>query len=124
MDHQTAARRRARKHVPNSVPLRDRIAYLIASACLIAYGGYGLLANDLFVPGRRGTGTHLHDEPALLMVGALLCGVMVMVSIVVDHYDQRNNENRYRSFARRLKVLGLGLFAASLVWHLVIRLTA
>jgi len=114
--------KRTAPRTPNSVPLRQRIAYLIASTCLIAYGGFGLYANDLYVPGRRGIGTHLHDEPALLMVGALLCGVLIMLSIVVDHYDRRDNEFRYRQFARRLKVLGLSLFGVSLVWHLASRL--
>ncbi len=118
-------RRHAREgYAPNHVPLRARIAYLLLSACLIAYGGYGLYANDVFLPGRRGHGIHLQDEPAWLMVGALACGSLIMLSVVVDHYDRRDNEHRYRMFASRLKRLGLSLFLVALAWDVALRFTS
>ncbi|MCB1886314.1 MAG: hypothetical protein KDH20_01795 [Rhodocyclaceae bacterium] len=120
-----ASRSRSRRaHVPNQVPLRERIGYGILAACLIGYGGYGLATNDVALPGRRGHVTHLHDVPALLMVGALACGALLALSVIVDHYDERDNEHRYRAFARHARRLGFALFFAALAWDLVARLGA
>jgi hypothetical protein len=39
-----------------------------------------------------------------------------MLSVVVDHYDLRNNERHYRAFAEIGKFIGWALFGASLFW--------
>ena len=83
-------------HMPNSIPRSERISYLIFSALLLAYGSYGVWTNDLYVPGRRSNGIHLHDVPAWIMYGAIVCACLVMLSVVLDHYDRRNNERHYR----------------------------
>jgi len=106
------------KYVPNKLPLRERMINKLFSIILIIYGGYGIYINDLYIPGKRGNGTHLHDEPALLMYGAFICGSLVMLSVVVDHYDERDNEHKYRAFARLFKVLGWGSFIASIIWSI------
>ena len=85
---------------------------------LLAYRGYGIYVNDLYIPGKHGPGIHLHDEPALIMYAAFICGTMVMLSVIVDHYDERDNEYKYQIFARVFKFLGWGLFAFSLIWHI------
>ena len=86
------------------------------SIILIVYGGYGVYKNDLFIPGKRIKGVHLHDEPAILMYAAFICGCLVMLSVIVDHYDERDNEHKYKTFAKVFKYLGWGLFGASFVW--------
>lgn len=104
-------------YLPNRIPLGERLINIVLSSGLLLYGGYGLQVNDLYIPGKRTSGVHLHDEPALLMYAAFVCGCLVMLSVVVDHYDERNNEQKYRAFAKAFKWLGWGSFVASLIWH-------
>ena len=48
------------------------------------------------------------------MFGAFVCGSLVMGSIVVDHYDRRDNETIYEKFADVCKDIGACLFALSI----------
>ena len=84
---------------PNHIPVWTRVFYGFASAGLIAYGAFGLWIDDLYIPGKRGPGTHLHGPAAWLMAAAMLMGSINMASVVVDHLDERNNETDYRRFA-------------------------
>ena len=103
---------------PNHIPKGERIGYIIFSLLLLAYGTYGVWVNDLFVPGRRSRGIHLHDGTAWMMYGAIICACLVMLSVVVDHYDRRNNERHYRVFAAVGEYVGWTLFVLSLLWSL------
>jgi len=49
------------------------------------------------------------------MYGAFICACLVMLSVVADHYDKRNNETNYKRFADTFRVLGWCFFALSLV---------
>lgn len=111
-------------HVPNTIPRSERITNVVSSILLFAYGSYGIWANDLYIPGKRSRGLHLHDAPAWMMYGAILCACWVMLSVVLDHYDRRNNERYYRRFATMGKVVGWGLFFLSLLWALFGRKTS
>jgi hypothetical protein len=44
---------------------------------------------------------------------------LVMLSVVVDHYDKRNNETNYKLFADIFRVLGWGFFVLSLVMAVI-----
>ena len=101
-------------HIPNRIPREERRMNLLFSALLFAYGSYGVWINDLYIPGKRSRGIHLHDVPAWIMYAAMICACLVMLSVVVDHYDRRNNERHYRTFAEVGKFVGWGLFGASL----------
>lgn len=100
---------------PNEVDSTDRFMSIATSLILLAYGGYGIYVNDLYIPGKRSKGIHLHDTPALVMYGAFICACLVLTSLVIDHYDRRNNEHKYQAFASIFKALGWGLFIASIV---------
>ncbi len=102
-------------HTPNHIPANERGWNIVFSILLFAYGSYGIWINDLYLPGKRGRGMHLHDIPAWIMYGAIICACLVMLSVVVDHYDRRNNETNYRLFAQVFKFLGWGFFALSLI---------
>jgi hypothetical protein len=71
------------------------------------------------MPGKRSKGIHLHDVPAWVMYGAFICACLVMLSVVVDHYDKRNNETNYKRFADTFRVLGWCFFWLSLVLAIV-----
>jgi hypothetical protein len=101
-------------HIPNQIPRSERIWNTVFAVLLFAYGTFGVWINDLYIPGRRSNGVHLHDVPAWVMYGAMICACLVMLSVVVDHYDMRPNERRYRSFAQFGKYLGWTLFGVSL----------
>ncbi len=100
---------------PNQIPKRERNIKIGLSLFLLAYGGLGVTFDDLFVPGRRTRGTHFHGQEAWLMYGAMICAALVLLSVVVDHYDRRNNEGQYRTFARIFQILGWTLFGAALI---------
>ena len=106
-------------HTPNHIPASERIRHIVFSILLFAYGSYGVYVNDLYLPGKRSKGIHLHDVPAWIMYGAILCACLVMISVVIDHYDKRNNENNYRLFARIFKFLGWGFFVLSLAMAVI-----
>lgn len=101
-------------YIPNHIPRKERLQSLIFSILLFAYGAYGIYINDLFIPSKR-KGLHLHNLAAWGMFCAFICACMIMISIVVDHYDKRNNEKAYRVFAKKCKILGWICFGASLV---------
>ena len=106
-------------YTPNHIPAKERIGHIVFSMLLFCYGSYGVWVNDLYVPGKRSRGIHLHDVPAWIMYGAIITACLVMLSVVVDHYDHRNNETRYRLFARIGKYVGWGLFGLSLVMAII-----
>ncbi len=106
------------KYIPNKIPLGERISNKVLSVILITYGGYGIYTNDLHLPRKRGPGVHLQDEPALIMYGAFICGSLVMLSVVVDHYDERDNEHKYQTFAKVFRYLGWSLFVLAGLYHI------
>jgi hypothetical protein len=104
------------RYIPNQIPTGERASHMVLSLLLFAYGSYGVWVNDLYVPGRRSRGVHLHDVPAWIMYGAVICACLVMLSVVLDHYDRRNNERHYRLFAATGEGVGWTLFLVSLLW--------
>jgi len=91
---------------PNRIPVSARLLHAGLSLFLLAYGGHGVLVDDLFIPAKRGRGLHLHGMGAWIMYGALVMAALNLLAVVVDHYDTRNNERQYRSFANITQALG------------------
>ena len=106
------------RYVPNNILPGERIGHIILSLLLLAYGTYGLWVNDLYIPGKR-RGIHLHDVPAWIVYGAIICACTVLLSVVIDHYDRRDNEKHYRTFASVGEFLGWSFFGVSLVWGII-----
>ena len=105
-------------YTPNHIPANQRRQNIVSSIFLAIYGAYGLWVNDLYIPGKR-SGVHLHDVPAWIMYAAFICACLVMLLVVVDHYDQRNNETNYKLFANVFRYLGWGFFVLSLIMALI-----
>ncbi len=57
MDQEPAA------YTPNHIPFGTRVFYLLVGLALLAYGSYGLWIDDIFLPAKRGPGTHMHGPP-------------------------------------------------------------
>ena len=89
---------------PNHISLDTRAWYLVVSALIVSYSVASLLRDDFYIwfPGGRGKSIdeHLRGNAAWLAAAAALCGCANMLSVVVDHYDKRNNETNYRAFAK------------------------
>ena len=54
------------------------------------------------------------------IAGAMTCAGANLVSVIVDHYDERHNERYYRLFARVTLALALLLFATGLVLEIFV----
>ncbi len=78
---------------PNHIPPRERWFYGLLSAALLLYSAYGVIVDDLYIP------------------------VLGMTSVIVDHFDNRNNETNYRLFAKVMTWGAWTLFiAGSVLW--------
>lgn len=110
----------ANAYIPNAFSSAKLLFNYLAALALFAYGTYGIYINDLWLPlGPYGVGwrSHFSDGSALLLYAALICGCLILLSVVVDHYDKRNNEQRYEDFATLLSWLGALLFVAASFLH-------
>lgn len=109
---------RRKPYIANHIPVATRRLNTFFALILLTYGAYGLYRNDLFLPGKRSTGLHLQGNAAWLMFAAFVCASMVLLSVVLDHYDERHNEAGYQRAAQYLRWLGWGFFALSLLHHI------
>ncbi len=100
---------------PNHIPFGERVINIILSAIIFGYGTYGVLTDDIYIPGRSAGGTHFHGEPTWILYGAFLCTAANLMSVVVDHYDKRNNVKNYKLFARLTQVAAWTLFILALL---------
>ena len=103
------------KYVPNKLPLKDRIAKSLFALILILWAIYGAIYNDLPLPTKR-QAMHLHGVAMWLMCAAFVMTAANLISWVADHYDQRDNERKYRTFRAYSKVIGYLLFGIALVY--------
>lgn len=87
--------------VPNAVPFKVRLLNVMLSVILLIYGTFGVITDNFVIPGKRGELT-LYGYPAWVMYGALLCLVANLIATVIDHYDTRNNEKKYKKFEASL----------------------
>lgn len=97
---------------PNRIPVSARLLHAGLSLFLVAYGGLCVLVDDLFIPRERGRELHLHGLGVWIMCGALVMAALNLLSVVVDHYDARNNERQYGVVREQHADLGLDLFRA------------
>jgi hypothetical protein len=93
---------RRSRYKPNQVPLWDRVKYTALAVLLLAAGSLGLWKDDIsfrILKARYGGKIyHLHGTPAFMMFAGYLFVSLALLSLVVDHYDKRNNEKSYQLF--------------------------
>ena len=105
---------------PNKIDPVTRFWNITLSACLLIYGTVGFINDDIFIFGKRGSGTHFHGEPVWFLYGAMVCSSLNLISVVVDHYDTNNNEISYKRFAQITQYLGWGLFILALILESIV----
>ena len=106
---------RGRPYWPNDIPLIERARNLLLSSALLAYGALSIWIDDLYLPGKTGTGIHLHGAPAKVMSFAMLCACANLISVVIDHHDRRNNQASYQRFGQVSQIAGWVAFGLALV---------
>lgn len=113
-------RAQSKPYKPNFVPSADRALNVFLGVVLSVYGIAGLLASHMNLNGRRIRIAVLEGRPAWLMAAAFLVGAAVLFSVVIDHYDTRDNERYYRAFRWCAIRLGWCLAIGALSAHLYI----
>jgi len=104
-----------RMYEPNYVPPTKRYLNVALSVCLVVYGAFGLATGGITLPGKRTLGTSFTGVGAFLLYAAMLAAAANLISAVVDHYDVRNNQQRYRKSSRTVSILGFVLLGVSVV---------
>lgn len=92
------------KFIPNFIPKKERLKNSLIAVFLLLYGGYGVATDSLLFPARGGA-LELYGVPAWLMYIALIFASLNLLAVVLDHYDKRDNESKYKSFNKFSKVM-------------------
>lgn len=98
-----------KQYTPNKIEIEERMFNIIISIILITMGILAIYYNSfpLLIPGKRmhGVKIMLHSEPLWIFLLVLVCAVLFLLSVVVDHIDKRDNERKYAIFANLMKKL-------------------
>jgi hypothetical protein len=108
-------------HIPNQIPLDERLGNVFFAACLFGYAALAAAIDDFYIPGKRSNGVHLHGPSVWVMFSAAVCAVVVLLAVVVDHYDKRPNERVYARVGKVFRVAGWVLFITAFVVDMVFR---
>lgn len=99
---------------PNKIPWQTQLYYMIASPALLIYGTFGLIYDDIYIPGKRSRGIHFHGYAAVIVFFVFLFAISNMVSVIIDHFDKRDNEINYRYYAKFTSIIAIALFFTAL----------
>jgi hypothetical protein len=102
---------------PNQISVGKRVVYACLALLLLAWGTFGVLRDDLLYPGKWNSKLHLTGLSAWIMYGAMICASLVLLSVILDHYDKRNNERSYHIFAQRFQNWALWLWGIAMIVH-------
>lgn len=107
------------QYVPNHIPAKERLINVFFAACLVGYAILATRIDDFYIPGKRGHGIHLHGVSMWIMVAAAVCAVIALLTVVIDHYDQRDNERVYEHIGKIARRAGWCLFVAAFIVDLL-----
>ena len=114
---------KAKPYKPNTVSRGGRVLNVLLGLMLLGYGIVGLLAAHVDLHGARIRIAVFEGGPAWLMAAAFIAGALVLFSVVIDHYDTRNNERYYKAFRLGAQYLGWCLVVSALIAHCYIGCT-
>ena len=107
--------RMSRRHVPNRFPAALRAMLLVFSVLALFYAVAELAIGYTYLPGKRG-GMLLSGVPTLCIAAGSLLLCLSALLVVVDHYDTRDNEGRYKRLrAQALKTGAVLIVIAPLI---------
>jgi hypothetical protein len=102
-------------YIPNEIPLKKRITNSVISLLIIAYGGYGIYLDSLWVPLAKKLVIVLHGVSTIIMFGAIICATLLMFVETLDHFDKRDNEHVYYKTAVYFKYAAFFLFGLAVI---------
>ena len=106
-----------KEYVPNAFSRIDLYFSAATLLFLVVWSSFGIWGNDFVVPAKR-SALHLHGLPAWLMLAAWLLAASSFASVIIDHYDRRNNESRYKRLRLWFTIGAWVFFFGSLVTNL------
>lgn len=103
------------KYIPNKYPKGGLISLAILSAILLVQVVLGLIYGEVVIGTRTLTYMRFHGAAAWAMCGVLFFFAVSLITLVVDHFDKRPNEDMYRRISLHSKdiawvLIGLALF--------------
>lgn len=101
-------------HYPNQISQPLRRKYLLQSLGIALYAIFGLCVGKVAIPIRFQAYT-FEGGAALALVSAMFMAIFNMLSVVIDHYDKRDNEHIYERFARLTYILGWAFFVLAII---------
>jgi|GEM_PF-1622004 len=98
-------------HKPNVVLKSYRIECVLVASALLINGAYGLTFGELFWP------FYMYGNAVIAMFLSSALFATYLITIVVDHYDKRDNEFTY-TVIRRVAIWSGGFFflLSWLIW--------
>ncbi|GDY11968.1 hypothetical protein LBMAG53_08460 [Planctomycetota bacterium] len=108
------------RYLPNHIPPEKRVSYMLLVTAMLTYGIYGIWEDDLWIPAKHGDGVHFHGFPAWVFFAALLLSAASVLTIVVDHYDRRNNEDFYGKLSMALGNSAFLMFISAIACQLLV----
>lgn len=94
---------------------KKRIFEVCASVLLIAYGSYGVVADNFVIPAKGGGTVTLYGYPAWTMYAALLCLVANLLIDAFGIHISAGREVLYRKARTSLAIAGCALFILALI---------
>ena len=82
---------------------------------------YGVYNGEIYIPGKHRNGIQLYGKSICIMLLGLICGAIVFTSVVLDHYDRRDNEHKYYKFGSTAKYMGIGCYFLAIILGLTQR---
>lgn len=106
----------ATSYTPNKYSFAELSFCVLTGIGLLAYGTHGFMVGKLFLPGSFGQAMHLEGFlPTLLFLFASISWALGLISVVVDHFDERDNEQAYEQFGSTLHRVALAFLVASVL---------
>jgi hypothetical protein len=88
---------------PGRLTAFSRVMHILFSLFFV---GYGLLTDEVWLPGRRRGDIHLHGSAVVCFFLATVCAAAFLTAEVVEHYDRQGEARRYQLFRRIAGLLG------------------
>jgi hypothetical protein len=104
---------------PNFVPLTRRLQYLALSVVLLVVFGVSLAEGGLYIPyfSKKATVVaHFSGYGLILPLVGMGSAVVVAVSVLLDHFDVRNNEKTYSKIQSIGGLVGVLCYIIAVFW--------
>lgn len=106
-----------RSYAPNKYSFAELCFCVLTGVGLLIYGTHGFMVGKLFLPGSFGRAMQLEGFlPTLLFLFASISWALGLLSVVVDHFDERDNEAAYERFGSTLHRVAIAFLVASVLF--------